>query len=141
MRMPARRVLVIEDEPGARDALGNLLAEEGYDVRTAASGSDGLDFLVDFDPDTVVCDFYLPDIDGLEVLRRVREKAAPGVLFIVMSAACGGAESEALVTEKADYFLKKPIDVAEFRRLLKNHPARIASAITPNNSERKGLLL
>ncbi len=139
--MPARRVLVIEDEPGARDALGSLLAEEGYDVRTAASGSDGLDSLVDFEPDTVVCDFYLPDIDGLEVLRRVRENTSPEVLFIVMSAACGGAESEALVRAEADYFLTKPINIPEFRLLLKNHGSRIAPALTPKNSERKGLLL
>ncbi|MBW3570115.1 MAG: response regulator, partial [Gemmatimonadetes bacterium] len=62
--MAAQRILVIEDEAGAREALKSLLDEEGYTVATAESGLRGLERVSDFRPDTVVCDFYLPDIDG-----------------------------------------------------------------------------
>ncbi|HET7275346.1 MAG TPA: response regulator [Longimicrobiaceae bacterium] len=129
--MPARRVLVIEDEPGARDALGSLLGEDGYEVRTAGSGAAGLRFILEFRPDTVVCDFYLPDIDGLEVLRQARALAAPGVIFIVLTAGCGGAEAEKAVREEADFFLKKPIDLPKFRLLLQNQPERPVLALLP----------
>ncbi|HEU4454983.1 MAG TPA: response regulator, partial [Longimicrobium sp.] len=73
--MAAQRILVIEDEPGAREALESLLSEEGYTVATAENGEKGLKQLSDFHPDTVVCDFYLPDTDGLQILRRVRDVA------------------------------------------------------------------
>src|SRR4051812_50121311 len=73
--MAARRILVIEDEPGAREALESLLSEEGYTVASAESGEKGLRQLTEFHPDTVVCDFYLPDTDGLQLLRRVGAEA------------------------------------------------------------------
>lgn len=112
--MAARRVLVIEDDPGARDALGCLLADEGYDVHTAASGRGGLDCVGDFRPDTIVCDFFLPDIDGLEVLRSLR-RLYPEVYFIALTANCGDGDAERALRREADLFLSKPIDLLRFR--------------------------
>ncbi|MEX2582014.1 MAG: response regulator, partial [Gemmatimonadota bacterium] len=80
--MGTRRVLVIEDETSAREALESLLLEEGFLVRSASSGEAGLDCYGDFHPDVVVCDYYLPDIDGLEVLRRIRARKNGSVRFI-----------------------------------------------------------
>lgn len=115
--MAARRVLVIEDDAGSRDALGSLLSEEGYLVRTAGSGEDALRCARDFRPDTVVCDYRLPDISGLQVLRRLR--ALPeGVCFIALTADCGGEEAERAIRREADYFLSKPVDLARFRAVL-----------------------
>lgn len=116
--MAARRILVIEDEPGAREALGSLLAEEGYAVCTAGSGALGLECLREFRPDTVVCDFYLPDTDGLQVLRRVREGHGAEVTFIIITAGCGGAEAELQLQAEADFFFQKPIDLLRFRHVL-----------------------
>ena len=116
--MGAQRILVIEDEPGAREALQSLLAEEGYTVATAETGGDGLQRLSDFRPDTVVCDFYLPDTDGLQILRRVRDLAGKAVTFIVITAGCGGAEAESLLQREADFFFQKPLDLKRFRRVL-----------------------
>lgn len=116
--MAARRILLIEDEPGAREALGSLLAEEGYTVCTAASGALGLERLREFRPDTVVCDFYLPDTDGLQILRRVREGHVEPVTFIIITAGCGGAEAEQLLQREADFFFQKPIDLTRFRNVL-----------------------
>jgi DNA-binding response OmpR family regulator len=118
--MGARRILVIEDEAGAREALGSLLHDEGYTVCTAPDGRGGLERMGDFRPDTVVCDFYLPDIDGLQVIRSVRELGEGPVTVIVITAGCGGEESEAILRREADHFFKKPLDLRRFRAVLES---------------------
>jgi two-component system, OmpR family, response regulator len=117
--MPAQRILVIEDEPGARDALGSLLQEEGYSVRTAGSGRAGLACVREFRPDTVVCDVLLPDIDGLQVLRQARSLAREGIVFIIVTAGGSPEEVERALRQEADLFIEKPIDLVRFRSMLK----------------------
>lgn len=116
--MAARRILVIEDETGAREALKSLLDEEGYTVCTAESGRGGLARMDDFQPDTVVCDFYLPDIDGLQVIRSVRRLGDGPITVIVITAGCGGEESERVLRHEADHFFQKPLDLRRFRAVL-----------------------
>ena len=118
--MAAQRILVIEDETGAREALKSLLDEEGYTVATAESGLRGLERLQEFRPDTVVCDFYLPDIDGLQVLRAVRSQLENGVTVIVITAGCGGEEAERTLRREADFFFQKPLDLGRFRDVLQS---------------------
>jgi two-component system nitrogen regulation response regulator NtrX len=118
--MAAERILVIEDEAGAREALKSLLDEEGYTVATAENGLRGLERLSEFHPDTVVCDFYLPDIDGLQVLRAVRSLSEQGITVIVITAGCGGEEAERTLRREADFFFQKPLDLHRFRDVLQN---------------------
>ncbi|MDB4947405.1 MAG: sigma-54-dependent transcriptional response regulator [Gemmatimonadetes bacterium] len=115
--MASHRILVIEDEPGAREALESLLVEEGYTVATAGSGATGLQRLREFRPDTVVCDFRLPDTDGLDVLRHVRAEDG-SVTFIVVTADCGGEDAERLLRSEADFFFQKPVDLGRLRNVL-----------------------
>jgi DNA-binding response OmpR family regulator len=118
--MAIQRILVIEDEPYARDALGSLLVDEGYTVQTAASGRAGLACVPEFRPDVIVCDVMLPDIDGLQVLRRARALAQEGVVFIIVTGGGSSAEVERALRREADLFLEKPIDLADLRRLLRD---------------------
>lgn len=121
--MDATRILVIEDDEGARDALGCLLVEDGYTVRTADSGYAALRCASEFSPDAIVCDFYLPDLDGLQVLRRLR--AAGRELFIIIVTAGGyGSGDELALRREADVFLEKPVDLGRLRDAL----ARVTSA-------------
>ena len=69
---PTGRVLVVEDDQSVRDAVARALRYEGYDVRTAVDGNDGLVHIVDDDPDVVVLDVLMPGTDGLEMCRRLR---------------------------------------------------------------------
>lgn len=118
--MAAHRILLIEDEAGARSALECLLAEDGYEVCSAATGAAGLRRLGDFQPDTVVCDYYLPDTDGLQVLRHIRANAAHNPTFIMVTAGCGGEECERVVQREVDFFLRKPVDLSHFRHVLQH---------------------
>ena len=76
------RVLVIDDEPAITDLLGTALRYMGFEVRTAGTGMAGLEAARDNAPDLVVLDVMLPDIDGFEVCRRLRESGdfVPGDL-------------------------------------------------------------
>jgi len=68
----AIRVLVVDDEPTLTDLLQMALRYEGWEVRTAGEGRQALTIARDFRPDAIVLDIMLPDIDGLQVLQRVR---------------------------------------------------------------------
>lgn len=116
--MATKRILLIDDETGARDAMACLLADDGYVVCTAGTGRGGLERLLEFRPDTVVCDFRLPDIDGLQVLRGARAALGADSRFIILTAGCGDVGAEEAARREADAFLQKPLDLPAFRRVL-----------------------
>jgi DNA-binding response OmpR family regulator len=126
--MGAQRVLVIEDENAAREALESLLREEGYTVRAAPSGQAGIDSCRDFDPDVVVCDYYLPDIDGLRVLREIRRVLGKPVRVIMVTAGLSDADDELALRREADAFLAKPIDLGRLHAALHPPPASASAA-------------
>jgi two-component system, OmpR family, response regulator len=132
--MSAQRTRVIEDEPGARIALESLLADDGFAVRTAGTGRSGLQLLQEFRPDTVICDVVLPDIDGLEVMRRARALAENDVVFIIVTAGGNGAETERELRDEADLILEKPLDLSRFRWMLRHRLPRRAGRVAPSNT-------
>ena len=116
--MEIRRVLVIEDEIPAREALVNLLQDEGFSVIGARDGQEGLESFVEFQPDIVVCDYYLPDINGLQVLRKIRQSRNGATRFILLTAGMSDAENERALKSEADSFLGKPVDLAQLQDAL-----------------------
>ena len=115
--MAAQKILVIEDDNGARDALGCLLTEDGFQVQTAASGEAGLACAREFQPDVIVCDYYLPDIDGLNVLRCLRADRDRAFIIVVTGGGYARNDEEAL-RDEADLFLDKPVDLSKLRSAL-----------------------
>ena len=112
-----RRVLLIEDESAARSALESLLREEGFEVRSAATGRQGLLDAREFHPDTVLCDYFLPDIDGLEILRELKGDGKP-LSFVAITAGGGGERAQGALRREADHYLPKPLDLARLREIL-----------------------
>lgn len=76
------RVLVIEDEAVMAEVVARYLRRDGHDVRTAADGELGLRAYREFSPDIVVLDLMLPEVDGLEVCRRIRETAQTPIIMV-----------------------------------------------------------
>jgi len=70
------RVLVVDDEPNITELVAMALRYEGFTVQTAATGRAALDAVAAFTPALVILDVMLPDIDGIEVLRRLLARAA-----------------------------------------------------------------
>ena len=118
-------VLVIEDEPPIRRFLRPSLASQGYRVVEAETGEDGLVQAATRQPDLVVLDLGLPDLDGIEVIRRLREWAT--VPIIVLSARGGESDKVAALDAGADDYVAKPFAVGELlarARVALRHSAR-----------------
>jgi two-component system, NtrC family, response regulator HydG len=105
-------VLIVDDEANARKALKTLLEDEGFTVALAAGGTEALARVAESVPDVVVTDLRMPEVDGLELLRRLR--ATYEDLPIIMVTAHGALETavEAMREGAADYLLK-PIQIEE----------------------------
>jgi two-component system KDP operon response regulator KdpE len=104
-------VLVIEDEPQIRRFLRATLTANGYQLLEAATAQDGLSQAATCQPDLVLLDLGLPDLDGLEVTRRLREWTAMPI--IVLSARGQEADKVAALDAGADDYLTKPFGVGE----------------------------
>jgi two-component system KDP operon response regulator KdpE len=120
-------VVVVEDEPQIRKFLRAALVGQDYRVFEAATGEDGLIEAASRQPDVVIVDLGLPDIDGLQVIRRLREWSA--VPIIVLSARGQEADKVAALDTGADDYLSKPFGVGELlarMRVALRHRARVA---------------
>jgi len=105
------RILVIEDDPPIRKFLRISLESNGFDMSEAATGEQGLRAAAAEPPDAVILDLGLPDLDGLEVIRRLREWTT--VPTIVLSARGREADKIAALDGGADDYLTKPFGVGE----------------------------
>ena len=104
-------VVVIEDEAEIKRFLRVTLHAQGYRLFEAANGADGLVEVATRQPDVVVIDLGLPDMDGLEVIRRLREWSA--VPVIVLSARGGERDKVAALDAGADDYIEKPFGTEE----------------------------
>lgn len=116
----AERILVVDDEPQIQRFLRPALNAAGYDVVEAATGSDALKAVATAAPDLVILDLGLPDLDGKEVIARLR--AWSPVPVIVLSAREHEAEKIAALDLGADDYIEKPFGIGELT-------ARIRSAL------------
>ena len=131
----ADSILVIDDEETLRESLGRLLTREGYAVTTAGSGEAGLSLIRERGFDMIITDIFLPGIDGVELLKKVREKD-PEQLIILMTA-YGSLETavEALRSGAYDYIMK-PFIHEEVKLLVKT-ALRQRSLVNVNSILRK----
>ena len=106
------RVLVIDDEPSLAELLSSVLRFEGWQVQTAADGQGALRAARDFRPDAVVLDMMLPDLDGLDVLRRLRQDL-PQVCVLFLTARDAVEDRIAGITAGADDYVTKPFSIEE----------------------------
>jgi DNA-binding NtrC family response regulator len=113
--MPA--ILVIEDETRLAKNIDTYLSRSGFDVRRSESGSQGLEEFNRFKPDVVLLDFKLPDLDGIEVLRRLRN-FDPEVKVVMMTGAGGVEIAVTAMKAGAHDYLAKPLALKELKLLL-----------------------
>src|SRR4051812_3256318 len=121
------RVLVVDDEPTLAELLSMALRYEGWDVRSAPDGLTAVRTARDFRPDAVVLDMMLPDIDGLEVLRRLRGET-PEVPVLFLTAKDSVEDRITGLTAGGDDYVTKPFSleevVARLRGLMRRAGAR-----------------
>ncbi len=108
---PGPAIVLIEDEPQIRRFLRTALAGEGYRLFEATTGEDGLVEAATRQPEIIIVDLGLPDIDGVEVIRRLREWTS--VPIIVLSARGQERDKVLALDAGADDYLSKPFGVGE----------------------------
>jgi two-component system KDP operon response regulator KdpE len=105
------RVLVVDDEPQIRRFLRTSLSAHGYRVIEAASGREAITLMATEQPELVLLDLGLPDMDGLEVIRRLREWSS--VPIIIVSVRGQEAEKVEALDHGADDYVTKPFGIGE----------------------------
>ena len=123
------RVLVIEDDPGIADNIRRALIYQEYDVDLAHTGAQGLGAARDRLPDVVILDLMLPDMDGVEVCKRLR--AADEVPIIMLTARDATSDKVQGLEAGADDYITKPF---EFDELF----ARIKAALRRSDAGKSG---
>ncbi len=129
----ATRVLVVDDEPNICALLSATLRLTDFDVRTAGGGHDALVVAEEFEPDLVVLDVMLPDLDGFQVARRLRANRPVPVLFLTARDAVEDRISG--LTVGADDYVTKPFSLEEvvlrIRAILRRSRTEIDLAESP----------
>jgi DNA-binding response OmpR family regulator len=112
----AGRILIVDDEPSARDTLEAFLAPEGYELAFARDGREALACAAQLAPDLILLDVMMPDVDGFEVCRRLRADPVLDAVHIVMLTALDDRDARLRGLEVgADDFISKPFDGAELQ--------------------------
>ncbi|HEX7794243.1 MAG TPA: response regulator [Vicinamibacterales bacterium] len=127
--VPPLRVLLVEDHPDVAAAMGEFLRSEGLEVQTAVSGRDALDVAQAFKPQLILCDLYLPDMNGLEVARDLRSNSATARSCIAILSAASGVEVERqreANQQSVDAVISKPIGLEALHRLVEATRRRIS---------------
>ena len=109
------RVLVIDDDASIRESLEMYLQDKGLAVRTADTGNGGFNACLDYNPQVVILDIRLPDVSGLEVLRRIVEKCPDAKVIIITAYHDMESSIEAMRYGAYDY-IQKPLSVNELDR-------------------------
>jgi two-component system nitrogen regulation response regulator NtrX len=117
--MLEQRILVVDDEPGVRAALEGILGDEGYIVECAETGEEGLERATQGDFDAILLDIWLPGDDGLETLRRLRERNLDPA--VVMISGHGTIETAVRATKLGAFdFVEKPLSLERTLLVLGN---------------------
>lgn len=113
-RGAGKSILIVDDDSDTRWLLGQLLASEGYEVRTAEYAEAAMMLLYTFRPDVVLMDIRLPGMDGLELTRLIQLTACKKIPILAVSA----GENEFSVQEAyeagCDGYIAKPVDLRTF---------------------------
>ena len=106
----ADTILIVDDEPGIIQSLQGILTDEGFEVVAAGGGLKALEIIKETIPDIVLLDIWMPDIDGIETLKRIRE-LYPG-LQVIMISGHGTVETAVKATKLGAYdFIEKPLSL------------------------------
>lgn len=108
------KVLVVEDDPFFQRVLTKRLQAEGYQVFSAGDGREGMKAIVSFEPDLVISDWMMPEVDGLELCQSVKTGLREAAPYFILLTAKGEISNKLLALDTgADDYLVKPCDQGE----------------------------
>ncbi len=123
------RILLVDDDVSIQRAVAPLLRSRGYEVDVVGTGAEATHAVADHAPDLVVLDLGLPDLEGVEVCRRIRRHSKMPI--VILSARAGEAEKVAALDIGADDYVTKPFSAEELLARIRVALRRVAEAETP----------
>jgi CheY-like chemotaxis protein len=103
-----KKILVVDDESAIRESISALLEEKGYEVRTANNGKEGFNVFEQFQPDLVMTDISMPDMEGIEFLKILRKKKKDLPIIVMSGNVVGTKFLKSANLLGASATLKKP---------------------------------
>ena len=113
-------ILVIDDDPGLLELASELLSGDGHRVLVASSGEDALAMMQAVHPDLILLDYFMPEMDGLAVVERLKADAATRRIPVVALTSGTAEDAKRLSRAGSVGFILKPFEPAEFLRLITN---------------------
>jgi len=108
-----KNILVIEDNHAILDVITLILESEAFNVAGLNKGADFIEHVSEFNPDVIIMDIMLPDIDGRVLLKELKEKASTNHIPVLMISARYNATNYTLDGVSADDFMAKPFNIDE----------------------------
>ena len=129
-------ILIVDDEESVRDSLYNWFIEDGYYVKSAENAKTALSFLESEDFNIILADIKMPGMDGLEMLRRIKQLKAGSIVIVMTAFATVDTAVQALKDGAFDY-VTKPFDPDDLSHLIRNASRQIALAEENENLKNK----
>lgn len=123
------KILVIDDEEQIRRALKSILTVRKYEVALASSGEEGIDLAIDYNPDMIILDMSMPEMDGIEVCKHLRTWYFGPIL--VLSVRSGDSDKIMALDTGADDYLTKPFSTGELLARVRAQLRRTSSIAIP----------
>lgn len=118
-------VLIVEDEPSQREVLAYNFEAEGFSVRTAADGEEGLLLISEEAPDLIMLDWMMPGVSGIEICRRLKARSETrNIPVIMLSARSEDVDKVRGLETGADDYVVKPYSIAELMARVRNQLRR-----------------
>lgn len=132
------KIMIVDDEENVRSALKRVLKREGYEIETAGSGAEALNSINSFKPDVVISDFLMPEMNGVEFLKILRDRH-PEVIRIILTAHADIQMALQAINEAGVFrLLIKPWEDAELKIMLNEINEHIA--LLKENSRLKAII-
>src|SRR5437879_5485015 len=139
--MPGEHIVIAEDDEGSRLLLSAFLEQGGYDVRVASNGLQALQLVRERLPNMVITDVNMPEMNGLELIRRLRSHHKMARIPVIMlSALTAPPQVLAGYAEGADDYVGKPVDLTVLGAKISALLARSSGERTPAGAGRVALL-
>ncbi|WP_414622493.1 MASE1 domain-containing protein [Calothrix sp. CCY 0018] len=116
-----QKILVVDDKWENRSVVENLLKPIGFEVNEASNGKEGLDKAKEWQPDVIITDLVMPEMDGFELISNLRDSILEDIVIIASSASVFEAEQQKSLDIGANSFLPKPVQVESLLELLGRH--------------------
>lgn len=137
MNLPSK-VLIIEDEQDISRILRDYISIHGYEVDVAKNGAEGLRLVDTWHPDFIILDLTLPDVDGIELCRQIRDRSTTPIL--ILSARGSDTDKVLGLGFGADDYMTKPFSLSELVARINAHLRRVERMVSKSTQSDSGII-